>query len=285
MLAANTKENEAYRNDAIMFLALDKKGDYGSLLEKIITSDEPVSLQKTALRTYNQLAPKAASDCIVRNWKNLSHDLREVSMDVFVSSTGNSKVLLDAVKSGIIQSTSISWPVKEHLANSRDSSVRNRSRELIISEVESREEVYKQYLPVLSMKGDTAKGLIVFRNVCGVCHQYQGRYGTSFGPDLGSTQNREKASIMTDVLNPNRSIAVKYDLWNVTKKNGESLSGIMSSETSASITLTQLGGQHITIPRADIKMMETSESSAMTVGLEASVSKEQMANLLAFPNK
>ena len=87
---------------------------------------------------------------------------------------------------------------------------------------------------------------------------------------------------MTDILNPNRSIAVKYDLWNVTKKNGESLSGIMSSETSASITLTQLGGQHITIPRADIKMMETSESSAMTVGLEASVSKEQMANLLAF---
>ena len=110
-VAANTKENEAYRNDAIMFLALDKKGDYGSLLEKIITSDEPVSLQKTALRTYNQLAPKAASDCIVRNWKNLSHDLREVAMDVFVSSTGNSKVLLDAVKSGIIQSTSISWPV------------------------------------------------------------------------------------------------------------------------------------------------------------------------------
>ncbi|MEP6949164.1 MAG: PVC-type heme-binding CxxCH protein [Ginsengibacter sp.] len=280
--AANAKGDEAYRNDAITFLALDKKGDYGALLEKIITSDEPVSLQKNALRTYNNLAPKAASDFVVRNWKNLSHDLREAGMDVFVSSNGNSNILLDAVKNGTIQSTAISWPMKEHLANSRDSNVRNRARQLIVSEVESREEAYTKYLPVLGMKGDTAKGLVVFRTVCGVCHQYQGQYGISFGPDLGSIQNRAKASIMTDVLNPNRSIAVNYDLWIVTKKNGESLSGIMSSQTSATVTLTQLGGEHTTISRADIKMMETSESSAMPVGLERSVSKEQMANLLAF---
>jgi cytochrome c2 len=51
------------------------------------------------------------------------------------------------------------------------------------------------------MKGDTAKGLIVFKTVCGVCHQYQGEYGKVFGPDLGSIRNREKASIMTDILN------------------------------------------------------------------------------------
>ncbi len=87
---------------------------------------------------------------------------------------------------------------------------------------------------------------------------------------------------MTDILNPNRSIAVNYDLWIVTRKNGEKLSGIMSSETSGAITLNQLGGQHITISRADIKTMETAETSAMPVGLEALVSKEQMANLLAF---
>ena len=280
--AGNTRENEAYRNDAIRLLALDKKGDYDLLLEKIITSDEPVSLQKTALHTYNQLAPKAACDFIVHNWKNLSHDLRDVAMDVFLSSNNNSNVLLDAVKSGTIQSTSISWPVKEQLANSDDANVRNRSRQLIVSEIESREEVYKKYLPALDMKGDTAKGLIVFRTVCGFATSTRASYGKTFGPDLGSIRNREKASIMTDILNPNRSIAVKYDLWIVTKKNGEKLSGIMSSETSATITLNQLGGQHITIPRADIKMMETAEASAMPVGLEASVSKEQMANLLAF---
>jgi putative heme-binding domain-containing protein len=59
----------------------------------------------------------------------------------------------------------------------------------------------------------------------------------------------------------------------------------MSSETSGTITLTQLGGQHITISRAGIKMMETVDASAMPVGLETSISKEQMADLLAFLTK
>ena len=40
-----TKENQGYRNDAIRLLALDKKGDYHLLLEKIVTSEEPVKLQ------------------------------------------------------------------------------------------------------------------------------------------------------------------------------------------------------------------------------------------------
>lgn len=278
----DTGENEAYRNDALRLLALDKKDDYHLLLEKIINSEEPVDLQKTALRSYNHLAPKATCDFIVRNWKNLSRDLRDVSMDVFLSSNNNTTVLLDAVKSGTIQSTALSWPVKEELANSDDENIRNRSRELIVSEIESREEVYKKYLPALTTEANTAKGLIVFKTVCGVCHQYESKYGKAFGPDLGSIRNREKASIMADILNPNRSIAVKYDLWIVTKKNGERLSGIMSSETSAAITLNQLGGQHITISRADIKMMETAEASAMPVGLEASVSVKEMADLLAF---
>ncbi len=284
-VAENPNENPEYRNDAIRLLALDKKGDYHLLLEKIVTSEEPIRLQKTALHTYNELEPRPACDFIVNNWKNFSKDLRDVAMEIFASSTNNSSVLLDAVKNGTIQSTAISWRMKEQLANSDDSSVRNRSRQLIISEIESREKVYTQYLPVLNMKGDTAKGLIVFKTVCGVCHQHQGEYGKVFGPDLGSIRNRDKASIMADILNPNRSIAVNYDLWNVTKRNGEKFSGIMSSETSGTITLTELGGQRITISRAAIKMMETADASAMPVGLEASISKEQMANLLAFLTK
>jgi len=55
-VAENPKENEVYRNDAIRLLALDKKGDYHLLLEKIVTSEEPVKLQQTALHTYNELA-------------------------------------------------------------------------------------------------------------------------------------------------------------------------------------------------------------------------------------
>ena len=55
------------------------------------------------------------------------------------------------------------------------------------------------------------------------CHQVGGKYGKIFGPDLGSFRNRDAASIMADILNPNRSIAVTYEMWAITKKNGEKL--------------------------------------------------------------
>ena len=281
-VAGNESANETYRIDATRLLALDKKGDYHELLEKLVMADKPAELRKTSLRAYNKLSPRSACGFIVKSWKELPNDLRDVAMNIFLSSDDNMNSLLDAVKEGTIQSTSISWAAKEELANHDNDNIRNRSRQFIVSEIESREEVYKKYLQVLDLKGDTAKGLKVFQTVCGVCHQYQGRYGRAYGPDLGSINNREKASIMTDILNPNRSIAVKYDLWNVTKKNGERVGGIMSSETSTAITLNQLDGQKITVARADIKLMETARASAMPVGLEGAVSKEQMADLLAF---
>lgn len=86
---------------------------------------------------------------------------------------------------------------------------------------------------------------------------------------------------MADILNPNRSIADKYEMWTVIKKNGEKLSGIIASETPAAITLHNIGAQEI-IARAEIKTLEVSETSAMPVGLEASISVKEMAAILAF---
>src|SRR4051812_181609 len=63
-VALNSRENQGYRNDALRLLALDKKDDHHLLLEKIITSEEPVPLQQTALHTYSRLAPKAACNFI-----------------------------------------------------------------------------------------------------------------------------------------------------------------------------------------------------------------------------
>jgi putative heme-binding domain-containing protein len=87
---------------------------------------------------------------------------------------------------------------------------------------------------------------------------------------------------MTDILNPNRSIAVKFDMWTITKRNGEQVNGIIASQTPASITLNQIGGSQVTLPRTAIKTMETSPASAMPVGLENSVSVQQMADLLTL---
>jgi len=87
---------------------------------------------------------------------------------------------------------------------------------------------------------------------------------------------------MMDILNPNRSIADKFERRTVVKKNGENISGILSSETGTTVTVTNLGGLQTTIVRNDIEKVEASDNSAKPAGLEAGISLKEMADLLAF---
>ncbi len=192
------------------------------------------------------------------------------------------KVLLTAVQDKTIQVAAISWPRRVQLMQADDAALRRLARQLLVTSADDRDAVYARYKPALAIKGDAAKGLIVFQKTCATCHQVGAQYGHAFGPDLGTIRNREPQFIMADILNPNRSIADHFENWTVIKKNGEKLSGLMSSETSAAITLHNAAGQETIVARGDIKSMEASDISAMPVGLEASVSVNEMADLLAF---
>ena len=284
-VATDTAQLPAFREDAVEVLALNKGANYGKLFEEIIVSEAPLSLQQSALNALNQHSPTDAAKCIVRNWKILPKELRKTGVEALLSSTAGMNALLNAVKSGEIQTSSISWPGKVELMNNDDDSIRKKARLLLASEIESREAVINRYQSALIEKGDPIRGLAVYQSVCASCHLYQGKYGISIGPDLATISNRDKSSILKDILDPNRSIAVKYDLWTVTLSSGKKESGIICSESSTSITLCVLGGGQIVIGRNEIKTMETAETSAMPAGLESSITTAQMTDLLAFLSK
>jgi len=73
-----------------------------------------------------------------------------------------------------------------------------------------------------------------------------------------------------------------YDLWEIILNNGESLQGIIAGETASAITIKNMGNFEKTISRQDIKSLKSLSISAMPVGLEKNISKEQMADLVAF---
>ena len=87
---------------------------------------------------------------------------------------------------------------------------------------------------------------------------------------------------MANILDPNLSIAAKYELWVVELNNGKSLQGIIASETPNAITLKSAGRVEKMIKRSDIRSLKTLPISAMPAGLEKNISPQKMANLLAF---
>jgi putative heme-binding domain-containing protein len=87
---------------------------------------------------------------------------------------------------------------------------------------------------------------------------------------------------MSDILDPNLSIADGYDLWIVELKNRESLQGIILTETPNAIALRNAAGLETTIARQDIQQLKALGMSAMPTGLEKQISHQDMADLLAY---
>jgi len=85
-----------------------------------------------------------------------------------------------------------------------------------------------------------------------------------------------------DVLDPSHSIADGFALWSVELSDGTTVGGIVSEETSESVTLRLPGGSQTTLPRARITAMRASNVSAMPEGLESQIDVQQMADLIAF---
>ncbi len=272
----------SYRNDALRLIAIEKNLSDTVIVKQLIAPAEPETLQQTALSTLSKLSEKAVANCIIVNWKNLTPNVREEAIGILLSSAHNRKVLLDAIQQKEIQPASISWPRMVGLMQDDDMAVRKRARYLLTNETEDRNAVYRKYEAAMTTTGDAKNGLVVFKRVCAACHQVSGASGTAVGPDLATIRNRDAKFILADILNPNRSIADKYEWWNIMKNDGGKLSGIIASETPAAITLHDIAGQETIIPRSEIQTLEASATSAMPVGLEAAISVKEMSDLLAF---
>lgn len=278
----NPNASLAFREDALRVIGFTGTLEDRTLIEGIISPTQPESIQKLAIETYAMIDLPATSAFAVKNWKQLTSEVREEAIGEFLSDSLGMVLLLDAISSNQIQPTSLNWPQKVELMNHDISAIRNRARELLIENISTREDAIKKYKAALNIAGVSASGERVFQNSCAICHQIGGKMGKAFGPDLATIRNRDPQFILADIINPNRAIADGYEGWKIQLKNNTTQTGLIVNETSSTITLRMGADQHSTIPRTDIQSIEAIDISAMPEGLENGMSVEDMANLLAY---
>lgn len=144
-----------------------------------------------------------------------------------------------------------------------------------------RAEAVAKYAPALTLAGDAGKGRATFETRCAICHRF-GKLGASVGPDLDASRTAGREKLLGNILEPSREITAGYGLGLVETKAGETLSGILSNETPAGVTLRLPGGAECIVRRSEIAKVERPANSLMPDGLEAGLSPEEMADLLAF---
>ena len=135
---------------------------------------------------------------------------------------------------------------------------------------------------LVAMTGNPKNGIQVFQQNCAVCHQVNGE-GTDFGPklsEIGSKLSKEGQYLA--ILHPDAGISFGYEGWEVTLKDGTSLTGIIASKTETDVLMKFPGGTSQNLKTKDIKSMKQLPNSMMPTGLQDNMSTQELADLVEY---
>jgi putative heme-binding domain-containing protein len=131
--------------------------------------------------------------------------------------------------------------------------------------------------------GSANRGQSVFfgkASACATCHAVRGT-GAHVGPDLSKIAGiRTGRDLLESVVFPSASFARGYEPFVVQTKAGQTHAGTLAAETADAIVLRTPA--EVRIPRAAVKTIRQDRVSTMPQGLEASLSREDLADLMAF---
>lgn len=281
-LAGDKKLPVEKRVSAINFLALRSPAPYTNFLKTLIDPREPPLIQISAVAVLMKIPGTAITVFLLSKWDALSSGVRGTVIDGSLSNDDRIRLLLDALQAGKINQGDVNWVQSVRLRSLKNIPLRMRAREIFSKKDDKLKSILNDYQSALTLRGNTSIGKNIFQDNCAVCHQVEGKIGRAYGPDLGTVHAWAPADIMTNILDPNRSIAHGYDTWELMNKKGEVIQGIITNETPTAVTITDANGKVNDISRRDITSLKALGISVMPVGWEDKISKQQMADLLAF---
>jgi len=224
----------------------------------------------------------SSSEPLVKNWSRFSPVVRRNIIVGLVSNKSRISTLFDALESDVIKSSDIDRDIKQQLLQSQDANTKQLAQKWLDAEIDSdRAKVVENYQDVLDLESNDARGFEVFKKRCAVCHRV-GETGNAIAPDLNSVQNKSEADLLISILDPNREAQPNFNVYSVITEQGQVISGIIKSETTASLTLQQAGGKSQVILRSNVDVLRSTGLSLMPEGLEKDLSKQDLADVIRF---
>ncbi|MFV1996273.1 MAG: c-type cytochrome, partial [Verrucomicrobiales bacterium] len=243
----------------------------------------PAETQAAAAAAISSVGGARAEvgDVLLEGWAGYGGDLRNQVIQLLLARAERLDALFDAIEAGKIQPYQIGATRRELLLGHRDTAISERAAELFAG-AGSREEVLKRYKGVLSLEADPAKGEAIYQSVCIACHRFHDQGVIDLAPNLAVVAAWESERILTNILDPNREVAPEYMETIVETVSGAVLTGRVVAESASGITLKLADNSTRDIARGEIGKLQNSGRSLMPDGLEAAITPQAMADLIAF---
>jgi len=277
---ANPKSPLDQRLAVLPLLASRKWDVVKPVVKSLLTSNQPAELTTATLALMKKFSITSTSPLIYELLPKAGPALKR---DLVPMLTGNAGTALDLFKRMEKGEYPTAWvDVETRWRYQRGTGEMADLAKKLFGEANSnRAAVVSSYMEATKHPGDAKKGQQVFASICITCHKH-GTIGVDVGPPLSDVKVKPPEALLADILDPNRMFEARWSAYQVTTKDGRALSGVIQSETSDAIVLAMMGGLKETLPRDAIQEMKSLDRTLMPDGLEAAITKEQMADLLAF---
>ena len=131
--------------------------------------------------------------------------------------------------------------------------------------------------------GNWEAGHTLFKGkaACATCHQLRGE-GFRVGPELGNLPHRDYAGVLKDIADPNATINPDAVGYTVTLRDGTAVVGTRLAETETELQIAQPGGAVAKITKSDIAKTEPMTISLMPAGLDKTLTREELRDLMTY---
>lgn len=281
-IASDVTQRSEARIAAIDLLGQDETNETIEVLRQHLSQDHPVEVQQASLAALRRMKHAQVAEVILERFNELGPSLRSSALETLLRRTTSLRLLLDAIAAGTIRGSALSIDQRLRLLKHPNDAIRIQASALFGAAVSTnRLGVAKEYEVALSMAGNKTRGQVVFQRVCANCHRFEGK-GHEVGPDLSDVRNRSKPALLYDMLDPNSKVEPRFTAYSALTVDDRIITGLVVEESSTSITLQMAEGKQLTLPRDEIDQLKSSGVSLMPEGIEKEISKEQMADLLAY---
>ena len=278
-VATDKAKSAEERSVAVRLMARLPWERSGQALLTLALDESTPELAATALKAVVAYPKEEVSAALLAGWSRYAPARRDAVLGALLGTPFHVKGVLAAVEAKRLPASAFTGVRRRQVLAAKDPTVKALAERLLT--VSARPEALAEASKALALKPVPATGRTVFNAVCATCHRLD-REGHAVGPDLFDIRRQTKENILFHIVNPDAEIAPAFTAYLAEAKDGRILSGILVGDTPTSVTLRGPLGVEATILRSDLAKLEALPGSLMPTGLEAGLSPQQLADLLAY---
>ena len=271
----------ALRLSSVTWLRLAPPARSGPLLVRVLSANEPPELATAAAAAMAQHPGAEMIPHLMEGLKPAGPAVRPQLIDALLSRSDRMAALMAGLEGGLVPGSFLSVAQRGRLLNAPDEKLRTRAVKLFAPAADRQAVVDRYVKETAALKADPGRGKQLFAAQCAACHKLES-VGHEVGPNLAAFAQRGNEAILINLLDPNREVNPQYLNYIIELKDGDIVTGLITSESASSVTITGGNGASRAVARGDISSLRATGKSLMPEGIEATLAPQDAADLLSY---